>query len=136
MPPPQPPASFIRDLVSTTTRTGGATADIPRRRLLRPDDRWYFPRFPELTRIVPLTGLEAAFGSFISDHLTAFGDSVRFGAWINPTSRTCYLDLITHAPTEAQAEALAHRYSRDGGRPIVAIYNPLRGLTTYLHHPD
>jgi hypothetical protein len=127
--------AFVRDLVAITLSTGGATADIPRRLLLRPDDRWYFPRFPELTRIVPLTDLEAAFGSFLSDHLPVFDDSVRFGAWINPTTQTCYLDLITHAPTEVQAEVLAHRYSREGGRPVVAIYNPLRDLTTYLQHP-
>jgi hypothetical protein len=126
--------AFVRDLVAITLSTGGATADVPRRVVLQPDDRWYFPRFPELTRIVPLADLEAAFSSFIADHLATFDDTVRFGAWINPTSRTCYLDLITHVPTEAQAELLAHRYGREAGRPVVAIYNPLRRLTTYLNY--
>lgn len=132
MPARQPLTAFIRNLVATTLRTGGATADVPRRQLLQPDDQWYFPRFPELTRILPLTDLDTAFGGFISAHLTAFDDTVRFGAWINTADRTCYLDLITHAPTEAQAAALARRYGREAGRPVVAIYNPLRDLTTYL----
>jgi hypothetical protein len=43
--------------------------------------------------------------------------------------RVVYLDLITTAPSVREGLALARRYGPEGGRPVVAICDPLRGTT-------
>ncbi|WP_427884945.1 hypothetical protein ACQHIV_22445 [Kribbella sp. GL6] len=130
--PTRPAAVTPSGLAAVTLSSGGVTADITRRTITPPRDSWYFPRYPGLTRIVPLDGLAAAIRGFVADHRALFTDEIQFGAWINPDSRLCYLDLITQLPDQAEAERMARRYGVEGGRKVVAIYNPVRALTVRL----
>jgi hypothetical protein len=57
---------------------------------------------------------------------------IQFGAWINPETRQGYLDLIARSSSRVEAEVLARRYGVQGGRQVVAIYNPVRDLTEWL----
>jgi hypothetical protein len=126
-------AGFTDRLAATTLTTGGVTADITRLSITAPCDSWYFPRYPELTRILPQAGLPVAIRDFVLDHRELFdGDLIQFGAWINPGTRMCYLDVITRSPSRVEAKRLARRYGAEGGRQVVAIYNPVRGVTERL----
>ncbi|MFG1906195.1 hypothetical protein [Kribbella sp. NPDC048928] len=124
--------AFPSRLAAVTLTTGGVTADINHETIGPALDSWYFPRYPGLTMIVPQDGLATAIDDFVDDHRALFTDEVQFGAWINPDSRLCYLDLITHAPERGLAEELAGRYGVEGGRRVVAIYNPVRAVTVRL----
>lgn len=121
---------LVRSIVRTTLDQGGSTTDLVAGRVLPATDAWYFPRFPGRTRIVPLPSLGDSVRSFIDEHReTLTADSLWLGTWINPETRTCYLDLITRTVDEQEARALARTYSREGGRRIIAICNPKRRLT-------
>ena len=124
--------AFLNRLAAVTLTTGGVTADITRLTITPPEDSWYFPRHPGLTRIVPQDALAAEIRDFVTEHHQLFVDGVRFGAWVNPDSQLCYLDLITWASSRREAERLARRYGEEGGRQVVAIYNPVRGVTERL----
>jgi hypothetical protein len=126
------PASFTNQLAATILTTGGVTADITRQTVTPPQDSWYFPRHPGLTRIVPQAGLPTAIRDFVAEHFALFDAAVQFGAWINPDSQLCYLDLITCLGDQAEAERLACAYGAEGGRQVVAIYNPVRVTTVRL----
>jgi hypothetical protein len=126
-------SAFTDLLVGTIQQTGGVTADITAGRLIPAPDAWLLPRYPGLTRIVPLTGLKESLTDFIETHRPVFdGELVQFGAWINPVGRQCYLDLIVQVPSQSEAERLAGRYGREGGRRIEAIHNPALGRTVRL----
>ncbi len=129
----QTPARLIEQIVRTTLDHGGTTADLRTMRIHPAEDAWYFPRFPERTMIVALTGLASSVSGFIEQHREALitGD-LWLGTWINPESRKCYLDLITRSTDRQDALELARSYSRSGGRKIIAICNPLRRLTVDL----
>ncbi|MFI5709716.1 hypothetical protein [Kribbella sp. NPDC051620] len=125
--------TFADLLVGAIQQNGGVTADITAGRLTPARDAWLLPRYPALTRIVPLAGLRASVVDFIETHKSVFdGDLVQFGGWINPVGRRCYLDLIVQAESQAEAERLAGRYGREGGRRIEAIHNPALGRTVRL----
>lgn len=120
------------EIARATLANGGATVDVAAGRLLPPDDRWYFPRHPARTRIVPPQCLQDSVATFITDHRQHFHDGLYLGTWLNPHTTTCYLDLITATPDKHEALALARRYSHQSGRKIVAICNPLRALTEHV----
>lgn len=127
--------TFADLIVGAIHRMGGVTADVTRRRLTPARDAWLLPRYPGLTRIVPLTELRESVADFLSAHQAVFdGEKVQFGGWINPVGRKCYLDLIVQVSSQSEAERLAGRYGREGGRRIEAIHNPALGRTVRL--PD
>jgi hypothetical protein len=130
--PVLPPLSeLLHEICAETFRRGGATADL--HSLVPPTDQWYFPRFPEHTQIVPLTALAPSVGCFVRVHRSALAGDLLLGTWINPDNRMCYLDLITRVAAEHRALELARHYSRLGGRDILAICNPVRGITRRVH---
>ena len=121
------------EIVAATLADGGATVDVTSGTLLTADDSWYFPRYPECTRIVPVDGLAAAVLAFAIDHEDVLRTERRWlGTWLNPGSGQCYLDVITRSASRSEALALARRYGREGGRRILAICNPLRQATEYV----
>ncbi|HEY3503044.1 MAG TPA: hypothetical protein VGN37_09735 [Actinocatenispora sp.] len=130
-PAPAPDESaFVGHVARVTRATGGATADLAARCLVAPADVWYLPRYPGLTRIVAPRGLAGSLAGFLAEHRRLLmGGGLLLGTWINPETGSCYLDLITQAATRRAGVALARRYSREGGRRIIAICNPLRGTT-------
>lgn len=128
--PDQATAVLVEQIVRLTLDHGGTTADLMTMRTLPAVDAWYFPRFPERTMIVPLTDLAPSVHRFIGLHRdTLTDDNIWLGTWINPETRACYLDLITRNADQHEALKLARRYSRVGGRKIIAICNPRRRQT-------
>jgi hypothetical protein len=120
----------LAGVAAATRRNGGATVDAGTGALRAPDDRWYFPRYPDLTAIVPPAGLEGALGAFVEHHRGRLAsEGLLLGTWIRPATGHCYLDLITSAAGSAEALVLARRFSRLHGRRILAVCNPLRGRT-------
>lgn len=121
---------LLRRVVRATLEDGGATVDLTRGTMMEPRDRWYFPRHPELTRIVPVQCLAATIGGFVSEHARLWTRrGLLLGTWVNPDSGDCYVDLITHESSRARALDAARRHGRDGRRAIVALCNPHRRLT-------
>ncbi|WP_405056164.1 hypothetical protein OG474_25900 [Kribbella sp. NBC_01505] len=124
---------FTHRLAAATRATGGVTADITRLSITPVHDSWHFPRYPELTRILPLEDLAGSILAFVQEHQDLFdGEVIQFGAWINPATQLCYLDLITRSSSRDEALELARKYGVQGGRQVVAIYNPVRELTEWL----
>lgn len=120
-------------MVAATVANGGVTVDPRTGAVLPPDDRWYLPRHPDLTRIVPLEELGAALARFAFDHADHLRDTdLLLGTWFSPDTKACYLDLIVREETEAGAIDAARRYSRTSDRHIVAICNPRRGQTIFI----
>ena len=131
--PEKSSAPLVEQIVRMTLDHGGTTADLRTMRIQPVEDAWYFPRFPERTMIVTLTELGSSVSRFIELHREALiTGGLWLGTWINPETRTCYLDLITRSADQHEAVELARRYSRDGGRKIIAICNPSRRLTVDL----
>ncbi|HVX43738.1 MAG TPA: hypothetical protein VHC49_07620 [Mycobacteriales bacterium] len=124
-------SELIRTICAETRRCGGTTADL--HSLVVPTDQWYFPRFPEHTQIVSLADLPSSLERFVGIHRAVLAGGLLLGTWINPDNRMCYLDLITRVAAEHRALELARHYSRLGGRDIVAICNPVRGITRRVH---
>jgi hypothetical protein len=135
--PDQSSALLIEQIVRMTVDHGGTTADLRTMKILPAIDAWYFPRFPEWTMIVALTDLDSSVSHFIEVHREMLiTGNLWLGTWINPETRTCYLDLITRTADAQEALALARRYSRYGGRKIIAICNPSRRQTLDLDDAD
>jgi hypothetical protein len=126
--------AFVERIVAAIRADGGANACVVGERLLPPEDAWSFPRYPERTRIIaPGADLVAELAAFIAANdaqLRAAG--CYLGAWINPQTREVYLDIATSRAELGEALALARMLGAQGGRAVVAIYNPARRETVYL----
>jgi hypothetical protein len=135
--PDQSSAFLVEQIVRATLDHGGTTADLRTMKIVPAIDAWYFPRFPERTMIVALTDLDSSVSRFIEVHReTLITGNLWLGTWINPETRACYLDLITRTADQHEALHLARRYSRDGGRKIIAICNPSRRQTLDVDSAD
>ena len=93
-------------------------------------DYWYFPAFPDKTKIVAPERLEAAFAEFAATHAQDLARRGRYlGIWRNPHTGDYYLDINTRAKTKEQAIKRMEQINKVSKRHILAAYNPARDDT-------
>ncbi len=126
---------LIAILVAKTFEDGGLTYNFKSSKFVEPMDYWYFPKYPKITAIVDKEKLEDSLKEFIKSHhnLLIENDTV-FGTWVNPKSNKVYIDINTYKKDKAEALKTAKIYSKDQGRNIVSMYNPVHDKTIYIDH--
>jgi len=121
-------------LIRKTNKTGGATADMEKKKLLVPKNAWFFPKYSSKTKIIPLnTNLLKELETFVNDNKGLFLEKNTFlGVWLNPNTQHYYLDVTTSVEDLNFAKKTAKEISIREGRKIVTLYNPKLNKTVYL----
>jgi len=93
-------------------------------------DYWYFPAFPDKTKIVTPERLEPAFAEFTATYAQELAWPGRYlGLWRNPKTGNYYLDINIRATTKEQALKRMEQINKVSKRRILAAYNPSRDTT-------
>lgn len=102
---------------------------------VEPKDLWYYPKYPSITQIVDASNLFAELNKFLTSNSTKLleNDTV-FGTWINPKTGKVYIDINTYSEDEVAAQKNAREFSKNDGRQIVSMYNPLQARSEYIKH--
>lgn len=93
-------------------------------------DYWYFPAFPDKTKIVSHERLEPAFAEFTAMHAQDLARRGHYlGLWRNPQNGNYYLDINTRTTTKEQAIKCMEQINKVSQRRILAAYSPARNTT-------
>ncbi|HEV2412754.1 MAG TPA: hypothetical protein VGS28_03040 [Candidatus Saccharimonadales bacterium] len=126
---------LIEELVKRTLENGGLTFDFKNHEFVKPQDYWYFPKYPGLTAIVDQSELADSLNTFIAANQNLLlEDDVVFGTWVNPKTNKVYIDINTFNKDRAIALRIAKELSENQGREIVSMYNPIQEKTEYIDH--
>lgn len=124
----------ISELLNTATQQGGITLkynpNLNNKLRQVGGDYWYFPAFPDRTKIVAPERLEPAFAEFIATNAQDLARRGRYlGIWRNPQNGDYYLDINTRATSKEQAVKRMEQINKVSKRHILAAYNPVRDVT-------
>lgn len=122
---------MIDKIVTLARNQGGVTADIAQSKIIENLDEWVFPRWPDLTSIVPENRLEASLVEFMNKHNREFAEKKYLGMW-RDKNNMYYIDVNVHIKKLAEARRLAKTYSKDSSRGIISLYNPAKNKLEYL----
>lgn len=124
------PAGFLQEIAEKAVRDGGVSADMQALKTVGGLDEWLFPRWPDLTTVVPEKRLAAALAEFTAAHRGKLTADVYLGVWRHDGKY--YIDLNAHAPSVKDAASLARTYSAESKRDIISAYNPAQDKTYYF----
>lgn len=125
---------YVQALASRTRQEGGTASKPAARKFLPPRDLWCFPKYPAQTSILPPdVDLHATLTAFLAAHEGALAEEdCWLGTWVHPQTGEIYLDVSTGIADLEAARTAARQYGTREGRPVVAMFNPLRNETVFL----
>lgn len=124
------PSVFLEKIAKKAVQEGGISADLQELTIVNNLDEWLFPRWPDLTVIVPAKRLAAALAEFTATHKDKLTDDIYLGVWRH--AGKYYIDINAHTTTFKDAENLAKSYSTESERTILSAYNPAQGKTRFF----
>lgn len=124
---------FLDEIVERAIQDGGVTVELGSQKVIEQLDEWLFPRWPDLTVVVPANRLEPAIAEFIAAHRDKMHDTY-LGIWYE--NGNYYIDANAHIANLGDARRVARTYSEQSSRAIISAYNPARDKTEYFQKGD
>ena len=122
---------FFQQVSYSARRDGGVTVDVPTRKIIDNLDEWIMPRWPDITKIVPESRLEAAVAEFVVSYHDKLSNDEYLGIWRDDDGRY-NIDINIHVTSFDDAKKLAQELSIQNGRDIRSAYNPAHDETRYF----
>ena len=124
---------LVTSIAAKTIQDGGTTYSFAKKEFVNDADKWFYPKYPALTRVVPVDDLTQALSDYIDRHAELLEqESMYLGTWINPESKKCHLDVNTASASKDGALLAAHRAEEGQEGEILAVYNPHRDESASL----
>lgn len=124
---------MIAEVIERTIKAGGTTFDMGTQSFVTSINSWFYPKYPGITQIVPVSELDSVLAVFISSNKELLSEkNCYLGTWLNPESQRVYLDVTTYQSSLENALFEAREISEKQGRKIVTVYNPFLKETKYV----
>lgn len=122
---------MIANIIRRVKDEGGITVDILSMKIIDQLDEWLFPKYPDLTSIVPAKRLENALVEFVGKNKQQLHADTYLGIWRGEDGMY-YIDANAHIKSIEDARRLARTYSQGSSRNIISAYNPALDRTEYF----
>lgn len=121
---------IIETIARRAIRDGGVTYDAKGQQFVKKQDQWVFPRWPDLTTIIPEARLKPALMEFVANYSDKLNDKVYLGVWRK--QQKYFIDCNAYTASFEDARVLAKAYSKDSQRSIISAYNPAKNVSRYF----